>query len=67
MSGLCPPRLLDGEPHACGKTVLDRAPRTNPADRCPGALFLCDDCIEPVGEFFETAYNARAVDREHGR
>jgi hypothetical protein len=61
---LCPPRFHDDALMHCGRTVLERDPRTNKEDRCPGGLFVCADCVDDFCDFLEGAYNARARDKE---
>lgn len=61
---LYPPRSYEGYLYRCGRIVLDRSPRMNKQDRCPGGLFVCEDCVDDLCEFLKEAYNARAVDKE---
>ncbi len=61
---LCPPRSYDGYLYRCGRTAVERNPRTNKEDRCPGGLFVCVEWVDDFCEFLKEAYNARAVDKE---
>ncbi len=62
--------------YKCGRSVLSRDP-TDPAQACPSGqrgsegregptgLQICIDCVDEVGNFFQRAYDARAVRMEH--
>ena len=62
---LCPPRLIDGEYFACGRSVLNRDPHARREDGCPGATFICVHCADDYMGFIRRAQDARAVRQEH--
>jgi hypothetical protein len=57
--------VIDGDIYACGRTVLYRDHHARREDGCPGGLFICGEGVEVSGGFMESAYDARAVRKEH--
>jgi hypothetical protein len=61
---LCPPRLIDGELYACGRTLAHKDPRANREYRCMGRTFICVECHRVAMEFIREARDGRARDKE---
>ena len=56
---LCPCGCGEELVFHCAQRLLRRDP-TDPKQACPGATFICWDCVDEFGELMTRAYDARA-------